>query len=89
MDVEEQERKLIRLALRVAGTYCRLAETHTYFLHRSYVQRVTEKAKDEIAIVERRLDKRKDLFGTDRDSVSIELSGLKKRIQLLEEWAAV
>lgn len=86
--MDEQERKLIRLALRVAATYCRLAETHTYFLHHANSMRTVEKAKQEVAMVEGRLLRHETLFGTETDAVAAEVLGLKKRIRLLEQPAA-
>lgn len=81
---EEQERKLILLALRLAVTYCDLAETHT---HRADTLRLAGRAKDEIATVEQRLNKKKALFGTQTSPVRGQIAVLNKRIHSLE-WLA-
>ncbi len=88
MDVEAQERKLILLALRIANTYCNLAEAHALCSHRTDALRALQKAEKEIANVERRLDRNKTLFGTETASVKAQSARLKKRIQSLDSLAA-
>jgi hypothetical protein len=81
--IEEQERKLILIALQVTNTYCHLAETHLCFLHRASALRAVERAEREIAMVEQRLDKNKTLFDNQNKSVTTQIAAFKRRIQSL------
>lgn len=86
--VLERERRIVTLALRLASTYCDVAESHAKLRHRADTQRVLQKARKEIVAVERRLTKNTGLFAIQTDNVLAQVEEIKKRIEVLAPLAA-
>jgi hypothetical protein len=70
--------------MRMAATYCNLAESHDRLSHRVDKRRVLNKARKEITTIEHRLRKSQDLFETETDAILERVAELKRRIEHLE-----
>jgi hypothetical protein len=88
MSIQDQERRLVILALRIASTYCHVAESHVRARHRADTQRVLQKARKEVDAVEFRLRTNVGLFGNQTDTVLEQVAELKERVKTLERLAA-
>lgn len=83
----ERERRIVTLALRLATTYCAVAESHAKVRHRADTQRVLQKARKEIAAVEQRMGDHKGLFASETGAVLSQIADVKKRIEHLDRLA--
>jgi len=86
--ITDPERELMMLALRIASTYCNIAEADVIAGHRDGSQRVLSKARREIASVEGRLKTNQGWSETERDTALAYVAELKERIDSLNRLAA-
>ena len=86
--VVEPELELMMLALRIASTYCNIAEADAIAGHGASSQRALRKARKEIASVERRLETNQSRFVAEKDMLVAYIAELEGRIESLERLAA-
>lgn len=81
---EELELRLVALGLRLASSYCKLAETHSHQRHRMDQERVLTKARKELEALRRRLDINAAGFGTEsKQKFLSKMQNIADRIELL------
>ena len=86
---QEQVLRLLSAGLRMADTYCNLAETHSLPGHRADKQRVLQKARRELAIVRQRLMANPyGLSSRAGSTLSSRIERVQQRIDSLHDKAA-